>query len=528
MISHRREVWYRALLWGLLMVAATAGPVLTAAPASAHASVLTSTPADGARLDGSPSALSFDLSEPVSLVEGSAQVIDADGTRYPLTEQRLEAGRQRVVLVPAQSLSDGAYLATARVISADTHVVSLSIRFTVGQAVEPGQWAKTDGEWVIGRSILLPVKIATYLGTVVSAGLLLASRWAWPEAAGSRRFRIVYRSGAALLVIGLMSRFAVLVIEQAGGLSDSSWSTITAVAATPGGAALVAAAVLSTAAFWFPPDRGRGAQLLGFGQAAFAITAITLGGHGGSAELWPLPFLVTFIHVYAVSVWLGGIAIIALVTRGLPELQRWHRVAFGHLGLVVLAGIGLALFQVRPLAALVSTSYGVTLMVKVALVALAVAIGYLVYRRAGESGHRRTALIEAGVALLVIAATANLSALTPAEDSYTTDFVATVDFGGAQVLDVRIDTVRRGSQVVTVEYPATTTGDSAVLGLELSSAQANIARLPVAMTPSPADDGTTRWHSEGLIVPSAGQWKVTLRFDTGGGPKLASFYYTVL
>jgi copper transport protein len=62
----------------------------------------------------------------------------------------------------------------------------------------------------------------------------------------------------------------------------------------------------------------------------------------------------------------------------------------------------------------------------------------------------------------------------------------------------------------------------------LSSAEANVARLPVRMSASESRDTATVWTSDGLIVPAPGRWKVTVRFDDGGAPKLASFYYEVL
>lgn len=525
MLSERRT--FRVLLWGLVVLTTLAAAVWSAVPASAHALLLASTPTDGAQLAESPAVLSFELSEPVSLVEGSAQLIDADGTRYPLASQRLDDGRTRVVADLAEPLPDGAYLATARVVSADTHVVSLSTRFTVGATTEHGAWSDLSGQSVVGRSVVLPVKIVVYLGTVLSAGLLLAARWSWPGLIGSRRFSTVYRIGALLLGVGLLGRLLVLVVEQAGGLSGASWSAVTTIVATPFGVALMLAVAFAVPTLAFPPTGSRATQLLGFTYAAAAVTAVTLGGHGGSSDAWPLPFLVTFVHVYAVAVWLGGVSIIAVAARELPALHRWHRVALAHVALLVVAGVVLAVLQVRPLAALITTSYGVTLAVKVAVVVATITTGYVVYRKSrGDApvGRRRTVAVESALAIAVIALTSSLSSLTPAKDSYTTDVATTVNFG-SDVLDVDVDTVRRGTQVLTVDYAGPDTVD---LGIELSSVQANVARLPVQMVALPAGDGVTRWRSDGLIVPSAGRWKVTVRFDDGTGPKLASFFYTVL
>lgn len=498
----------------MMIAAAAAGLLWTAAPAAAHATVVSSAPADGARLDTSPAVLTFDLNESVTLVDGSAQLIDVDGNRYPLAGQHLEDGRQRIVLPLSEKLPDGAYLTTARVVSADTHVVSLSIRFTVGSVTEQGQWSQVDGASAVDRAVLLPIKIAVYLGTIGSAGLLLAARWAWPDTQGTHRFRILYRTGAALLILGLLGRLAVLAVEQAGSVADISWEAATTIAGTPFGIALLLAVALSLVASLRP-------AVLGLVQAAAAIAAVTLGGHGGSS-VWSSA--ATFVHVYAVAVWLGGVALIVLVHRPVP--QRWHRVAVAHVGLAAAAGTALAVLQVHPLAALTTTSYGVTLLVKISLVTATVVAGYIVYRAARTRIPGRAILVEAVLAVLIVGVTSSLSSLAPARASYTTNVAVRLDFGGPDVLDVDIDTVRRGSQIVTVRGPGSSPG--AEVGLELSSAQANVARLPVELSQDRATGDAVTWRSTGLIVPAPGRWKATIRFDNGSGPKLASFFYQVL
>ncbi|MFN3007450.1 copper resistance CopC/CopD family protein [Mycolicibacterium wolinskyi] len=525
--GYQHRCTYRTVVWGLVMVAVAVGLLWTAGPASAHASVVRSAPSDGAQLDSSPLVLSFDLNEPVTLVEGSVQVIDVDGTRYPLASPHLEAGHQRIVVQLPETLPDGAYLATARVVSPDTHVVSLSIRFTVGSVTEQGDWSQAGPTSAISRSVLLPIKILVYLGTTGSAGLLLAASWAWPDTLRTPRFRVVYRVSAGLLTVGLIGRFAVLATEQAGALTDISWSAFSTIARTPFGIALVLAAVLAVTTFVRPPSRGHLALTLGYLQAATALIAVTLGGHGGSTNLWPLPFMATVVHVYAIAVWLGGLTLIFVGQSTVRQLRQWHRVAAGHVVVALIAGAVLTTLQVRPVAALFTTSYGIALLVKVGLVAVTIAVGYIAYRslRTRPAGRTPVVLIETALAVSIIGATSLLSSLTPARDSYTRNVATRLDFGESAVLEVDIDTIRRGSQVVAITKPAAV--PDAEVSAELSSTQANVARLPVELREGRSADGTVVWRSSGLIVPAPGRWKMTIRFDDGSGPKLASFFYQV-
>ncbi|MFF0816044.1 copper resistance CopC/CopD family protein [Rhodococcus sp. NPDC003318] len=529
-----------AFLWLLLVVAATA--VWAAAPASAHAAVVATTPTDGAHADTAPTTLSFDLNEPVTLVEGSAQLIDSAGGLHAFSAQRLEDGGRRIVLVVDGELADEAYLATARVISADTHVVSLSTRFTVGSVTQFGETLEAGtADSAVEQYLGYPIKTAVYLGLVLSAGLLISGRWVWPDTVSRRRFRLVYRVGAALLVVGLLGRFTVQVAQQAGGLDAVSASAAATVLGSRLGVALVVAAVLGALVLVFPPGRGRVPNAVGYAQAGAGIAAVTLGGHGGATETWPLSFVGTAIHVYAAAVWLGGVAVLLLVLDEISGLRRWHRIATGHVVLVVLAGVILAVVQVRPFGALIRTPYGLVLILKVVLVALLVTAGATVYRRhrerpAGAAGdaprqqtRSRILIAEAALGVAVLAVTSVLSSVTPAKESYTTDVRTELDFGASEVLDVQIDSVRRGPRTMTVHFriPATDAEDPDVT-VELSSATANVARMPVELTRSGPDGDVYTWRSEGLIVPAAGAWKVTVRFDGSHGPKVASFGYEAL
>ena len=103
---------------------------------------------------------------------------------------------------------------------------------------------------------------------------------------------------------------------------------------------------------------------------------------------------------------------------------------------------------------------------------------------------------------------------------------ATLDFGSSRILDVDIDTIRRGDQTITVRYrsPSRPTIPTSISNCHRPTRTS--PRLPVTVARVSSASGVL-WRSDGLIVPAAGKWKVTVRFDGGGperrGPKLASF-----
>lgn len=508
------------LRFWFLLVVVVAGTFFGAGTASAHASLVSTAPATGTHVDEAPSELVMQLNEPVSLIEGSAQLIDGDGGVADLADVRLDDGQRRIVLVPAETIPDGAYLATARVVSADTHVVSLSIQFTVGSVTQQGEFDPGASATGAEQYLNYPSKTLTYVGLVLSSGLFLATVWVWRSATASSRFRAVYRIGGGLLVVGVLGRLLVLVAQQSGGLSAITWSSARMVLWSPHGVAAVAAVVLSLVVIIVPPRGVRSG--IGLAQVVASILAVTLGGHGGSEAGWPLAFLGTGLHVYGITVWLGGLALLLLVVRGTDGIRRWHVVAAGHVALVVVAGVLLSLLQISPLPALWGTAYGLVLLGKVFGVAIVVGLGYLTYRNFG----RKTLAVETAVAVLVLALTSVLSTLAPAKDVYTTNIATSLDFGSAEVLNIGIDSVRRGPQELTLEYQEG--GDLPTVSVDFSSAAANVARLPVQLSEPELTDGSVLWHSERLTVPAPGEWKVTIRFDGAHGPKVASFFYDAL
>jgi copper transport protein len=136
--------------------------------------------------------------------------------------------------------------------------------------------------------------------------------------------------------------------------------------------------------------------------------------------------LADWVHLAAASVWVGGLVTLAfLVWPTAPALRRraflgFSRLAMGLVGALVLAGAYLALVRLPQLSDLWSTDYGRMLIVKLAIVSLALAWGgfhHLVVRprlEAGLSPRVRPSLVgETAVALTVLLAAAVLTNVAP-------------------------------------------------------------------------------------------------------------------
>lgn len=174
------------LLAGLLSwILAGVLVLLTGAPASAHASLLRTDPAQGAVLQKAPDQVVLTFNEPVRLDTHFVRGFTADGSDWDVAAV---AEDNRVVVTPNEDPGTGTVVITWKVVSADGHIVGGSLDFSVGT----------------------PTKNLAAPGAIESA----------PPTS-----TLVARALAALLAIGgLASAVAIMVLGRPARWSDLAWS----------------------------------------------------------------------------------------------------------------------------------------------------------------------------------------------------------------------------------------------------------------------------------------------------------------
>ncbi len=497
----------------------------TAPTANAHAVLVSSTPVDGARLDVAPAEVTLRFDEAVRLVPATVQVISDDGARADNGDIRLSRDGTTIVIRLRANLPKGSYAAVWRVISADTHAVSGSISFGVGQdahapptpAVDPSRTLTVADDVLQG---------VAYLGLVICLGITFVCATIWRWAMTLARIRALIWAGWTLLGFATTAQF-LLSGPRLLGLGWAQVLESDALSATAHGrtgAVLVARAVIlvllaavirriikrSVAA---PSERDRpGVILFVAGAAAVSMTVAVLGHAGVGEDAWAAT-PVTTIHLLAMAVWIGGL--ITLVVAVLPgdnteNLRRWSRMAFLCVCALVLTGEYQAWRQVQPIDAMWWTSYGITLAVKLALVLAMLTLAYLAQRNLAPHRLRRTVPVEAAIGVAVLAVTTVLVSQPPAHDTYGPPVSAIAPLG-TRTAEIHVSSTRRGPTEieVTPRGPAGgPAGANAVKG-SLSSNDADIAALPVTFSPVPGG----AWRSAYAVVPRAGWWTLTVTVE---------------
>ncbi len=138
------------------------------------------------------------------------------------------------------------------------------------------------------------------------------------------------------------------------------------------------------------------------------------------------------LHQFAVAVWVGGLIHLMAVAYRRGEhpwpvslLRRFSAMALAAVVTLVTAGVGLTVYYVDGLHALLGTAYGLMVMTKVVILAgllLLGALNFLFVRRLPPSSEvtqdrlRRFVEVELGVGVTVLFAAASLTSLPPAVD----------------------------------------------------------------------------------------------------------------
>jgi len=413
------------------------------APASAHAQLLSSTPAAGSVVRHSPPQVLLRFDEPVEIDFGSIRVFDAAGARVDLGGTHYANSSDSAMAIPVPHLPDGAYVVAWRVISADSHPVHGAFIFSVGTSkglpkasTLVAALANESGSTTVGV-VFWFVRFGAFAGLLCLVGIAAIALATAPSALSSRRIRRCLWASfgvlAAMTVAGVAiqgpyaaalpfsdvvrpSLFREVLATRFGRVEELRalllalavplivWLTSRRRAGRPGPLGVVAAAVL-------------GAGLL---------ATAGLAGHATTGSAIAAGFTLDLAHLGAASLWLGGLVVLGcLLIGGATDLgavdvpraaRRISTIVLVAVIVVVASGTLQAVRQVGSLDALTSTTYGRILLVKVGIVIVLIALGAtsrtLLRRRGGPRADtapasgvpRRTQLVRSLVAELVVAA----------------------------------------------------------------------------------------------------------------------------
>ena len=364
-----------------------------------------------------PTRIVLEFSEPY--VQGSEHLAirRADGTAIPLSAP---SGGGRLVRQALPPRLRGIFVVAWRVVSDDGHLSAGEFAFSVGSggglpsvqaSAEPTPWSQVVASWLF------------FVGLALAFGGLLSERLVW-------RIRGPRAPVAVGVAVSALSSLALLVL-LAGARANGGFGAglhgeaLRAASGTrPGALTLGVFAALVVAALLLLVGRTRPLALAPLAAAAILTSA---RGHAGTSGHWWAP-VVDSIHLLAVAAWVGALVHLALVVVRTPDraaagglaIRRYSRLALPTVVVVLVSGILSAFAEFRSVHAAFSTGYGQTLVVKTALVLVALGVAAasrLLALPAGPGSKlpllRRLTLTESTLVVAVLAAVGLLVNLAP-------------------------------------------------------------------------------------------------------------------
>jgi copper transport protein len=537
--------------------------LLLPAPAWAHANLERADPAPGTQLDQSPGKLQLFFSEAVDGSFSRIQLLNAQREAVDRGDSHVAGNDPRLLIVALpDQLPNGVYTVAWRTLSAvDGHTVNGAFPLIVGpmpaEGVGAASAASSQAQFAAGTAVgrwWFSLAASALFGTVLSWQTVFRPLFGRSDPAltlsAARSRRLALACGGVLLLSTLYG-----AIAQASAAADVP---IWGVFGQPlfdllsrGRFAALWWARLALVAFAVVLVTWRGV-VRGPGQVALVATGLALltsslnshaaallsGAYLGVAADW--------LHFVGVATWIGGLASLVYVLpmavrasqstgdRVLAQaVVRFSSMALVAVGVIVVTGTFQAWLEVGSWEGLVQTGYGLSVTIKIALLAVMLALAafnLLIVRpglarlAAAGSGSasalaRRFALAirgEAALALVVLGVAAVLTGLSPAREELARRSDGDLQGGpvdrqlnaGGLSARVQISPAALGINRLAVQLPQADAARVERVQLTFTYLDAVFGSQPVVLPQSTSAPDT--WETTSALLSQAGTWQAEL------------------
>ena len=385
-----------------LLLAAVAAVLAAPATAWAHAALLQTIPSASRILNTPPKQVVLRYSEPVEPRFAIVSVTDASGLQETAGPPHRSEDDRNALVVPLRQLSRGWYLVYWRVISVDGHPVRGAFTFAVGPNPGPApQFVIPSTSETAATTGLVTARWVAFLAVMAAIGLFVLRIFTARPIVGRirgtrlRSVTVAFAVASAVALVAIpvyflraTAQFALRSFWDFGALFPlvrkssfgRGWLDLELVFAL----FVIAAAI----AIWLdrPERRQRSVAGLVALAGAFAAGGAVLlvpgvSGHAGEIAPRGLSLAFDWLHLVAGSIWVGGLIGLLVLALTVPAAQRvaalvvcvprFSNVALLSVLVLVGAGIGSSVQELPTFASLWQTSYGKTLLVKIAILGAA-------------------------------------------------------------------------------------------------------------------------------------------------------------
>ena len=524
---------------GALVVLVGLVTVLAPSAASAHALLVSSSPAPSSVLPRSPERIDLTFSEDVEAGLSGIRLFDAAQKEIGIGKTT-KGTSGSVVSATVPSLQNGMYVVVWRVTSKDGHPVNGAFPFEVG-TVSTG-----NGNELMERvaaavqrtsplgGVLSAAKFVSFIGFVLLVGIM-AFTWG-TQFLGSARALTGVLSGLFLLLLGSL---AVLLLQGAyvtgGGWSDiGRFSLVADVLQTRVGLAVLARMVI--AVLWVllvqilrRDEWNSVTSALVSVLGVLTVVTFSLAGHPAAGSLPGVFVVVDALHFAGVGVWVGGLFTMWLLRREvtsdpalLPAAERFSRNVSWSMPLVVVTGVVQGLHLVGGPGRIGDTDYSWNLVAKTALVLFIILVGARARKMMSLDGgvSRRfvdAVRFEAIVAVVVLVLTAGLVNSSPVAGVAPLETFSARLVQRSIIAEITVTPPRVGKAEIHALFtpPGGSLAPVKSVTVRMTLQAKDVPAIPVEMLQVGAN------HWSGVVqIPYSGNWSVEFLVEPDANSKL--------
>lgn len=384
--------------------------LLLPTPTYAHAYLQQSNPSGNEVLTKSPAQITLQFNEPIQSAFHSIQVINSAGDRVDQDDAHVVKNRPSVLETSVKpDLPDGIYVIAWKAISGDGHPIEGTIPFQMGNSGgESRPSTQTTPSYFPGLDLII-IRWLLYLSIAFFMGILSFYLFMYPAnpkgnfLLPQRSRWLLWTSYIGITLSLLLSLPLQTTIDARIGWTEV-WSTewlgqmiqhtsfgpvwiVQLLLIILVGGALVFTN-LKNLSSRFRKNSAFVAFILGFG----ILLSKAFIGHAPTTELQAISILMDFIHLSAVSIWLGSLLALAAILPGEASLptyppdrkkvyftvihtfSRWGTIL---VALLIVSGIYASFQYIPTVYALFHTLYGQVLLMKSGL--LLIMIGFAAF-----------------------------------------------------------------------------------------------------------------------------------------------------
>jgi len=503
--------------------------ILMGGAAAAHANYVKSNPASDARLTKPPTEVRVTFSETPDARGSDVAVLDVNSNRVDKHDVTLVSDEPNTLRVSLGAIGDGGYLVSWTTVSAvDGHETKGAFAFAINA---PLPAIKDIGPSAPPPSALeIAGRALSYAGMALLTGLAFFTMFIRVPAddAETRRERRLVIVGGAALVAGS----ALLVLNQGTNI-PGRLLLLLALRAFAGVAALLS---LAAPPRFLPADaRREGIAFLGL---AAGLTATLVSHAAASGDLGSVA--VDYLHVTAVSIWLGGVVAFAYVAmpsaRNADPRQlgatiwRFSLTALVAVAVIISTGTWAAFDRLVLIEDLVETPYGIALLAKIVLLGGLLALGalnLLVWGPRMRRGLTSSAQFWRGVigetALFagVLVAAAFLTSFAPPAQANGAAFDETKHSSGIRIELLTATTLPgRNRFVVRVQQGLAPISGAQKVALRFTMVEHDMGEQELVAT----ERAPGEYVAEGSPTAMLGTWKVQVIVRLAGRPDNSALF----